>query len=124
MPCETAVGDDAEGWWDGVVVVVVVVWPSGWKQEARDGVWAKNPKPSCHSSVSGTPCEMAAGHDAEGWWDGVLVVVVRLSGWKRKVRGGGLGSHASKFSNTFCCKCHKGEVYFQKQNITSTSGKK
>jgi hypothetical protein len=31
---------------------------------------------------------------------------------------------ASSGSNTFCSKCHKGEVYFQKQNITSTSGKK
>jgi hypothetical protein len=27
-------------------------------------------------------------------------------------------SHASKFSNTFCCMSHKGEMYFQKQNIT------
>jgi hypothetical protein len=27
-------------------------------------------------------------------------------------------SHASKFSNTFCCIAYKGEVYFQQQNIT------
>jgi len=31
---------------------------------------------------------------------------------------------ASSGSNTFCSKCHEGEVYFQKQNITSISGKK
>src|SRR5882762_4829951 len=30
-------------------------------------------------------------------------------------------SHTSKFSNTFCCKCHKGEVYFKKQSFTSVS---
>jgi len=36
-PCKTAAGDDAERWWDGVVVVVVVVWPSSWKCEARGG---------------------------------------------------------------------------------------
>ena len=36
-PCETAVGDDVEGWWDDDVVVVVVVWLSGWKREARGG---------------------------------------------------------------------------------------
>jgi len=76
-PCETAVGDDVEGWWDGVVVVVVVVvWPSGWKREARGGVWVKNAKPSCRSSVSGAPCETAAGDDGEGWWGGVDKVTV------------------------------------------------
>ena len=32
-----------------------------------------------------------------------------------------IASHTSKFSNTFCCKCHKGEVYFKKQSFTSTS---
>ena len=32
-------------------------------------------------------------------------------------------SHASKFSNTFCCTSHEGEVYFQKQNITWASSK-
>jgi len=31
-----------------------------------EGVWAKNVKPSCHSSVSGAPCETAAGDDGEG----------------------------------------------------------
>src|SRR5882762_4734843 len=31
-----------------------------------EGVWVKNAKPSCHSSVSGTPCETAAGDDVEG----------------------------------------------------------
>ena len=30
-------------------------------------------------------------------------------------------SHTSKFSNPFCCKCHKGEVYCKKQSFTSTS---
>ena len=30
-------------------------------------------------------------------------------------------SHTSKFSNTFCCKCHKGEVYFKKLCFTSMS---
>jgi hypothetical protein len=29
-------------------------------------------------------------------------------------------SHASKFSNTFCCRRHKGEVYILLQDITST----
>ena len=29
-------------------------------------------------------------------------------------------SHASKFSNTFCCRHHKGEVYIMLQDITST----
>jgi len=32
-------------------------------------------------------------------------------------------SHASKFSNTFCCMSHEGEVYFQQQNITWASSK-
>ena len=45
-----------------------------------EGVWAKKAKPSCCSSVSGVPCETAAGDDAEGWWDGVMVVVVWPSG--------------------------------------------
>jgi hypothetical protein len=47
--------------------------------------------------------------------------LLKVTGKKgcRATSGGGRGqSHASKFSNTFCCKCHKGEVYFQKQNIT------
>ena len=26
-------------------------------------------------------------------------------------------SHTSKFSNTFCCKSHKGEVYFKKHKF-------
>ena len=30
-------------------------------------------------------------------------------------------SHTSKFSNTFCCTSHEGEVYFKKQSFTSTS---
>jgi hypothetical protein len=54
------------------------------------GVWAKKVKPSCCSSVSGVPCEMAVGNDAEGWCDGVMVVVWP-SGWKREARGGALG---------------------------------
>ena len=36
-----------------------------------EGVWAKNAKPSCCSSVSGAPCETTAGDDAERWWGGV-----------------------------------------------------
>jgi hypothetical protein len=44
VPCETAVGDDAEGWWDGVVVVVVVVWPSGWKCKAQGGGLGQKPE--------------------------------------------------------------------------------
>ena len=27
-------------------------------------------------------------------------------------------SHTSKFSNTFCCECHKGEVYITLQSFT------
>jgi len=27
---------------------------------------------------------------------------------------------ASQYSNTFCCRCHKGEVYIMLQDITST----
>jgi hypothetical protein len=30
-------------------------------------------------------------------------------------------SHTSKFSNTFCCKFHKGKVYFKKQSFTLVS---
>jgi len=37
-------------------VVVVVVWPSGWKHEAREGVWAKNPKPSMGLDFCETMC--------------------------------------------------------------------
>jgi hypothetical protein len=57
------------------------------------GVWVKNTKPSRRGSVSSTPCETAAGDDVEGWWDGVVVVVVVVgpSGWKREAQGGGLG---------------------------------
>jgi hypothetical protein len=32
-------------------------------------------------------------------------------------------SHASYFGKTFCCKCHKGEVYIALQNFTSTLNK-
>ena len=32
-------------------------------------------------------------------------------------------SHTSKFSNTFYCKSHEGEVYFKKQSFTSVSSK-
>jgi hypothetical protein len=31
-----------------------------------------------------------------------------------------VASHTSKFSNTFCCTSHEGEVYFKKQSFTST----
>jgi hypothetical protein len=54
-------------------------------------------KLSRRGSVSGTPCEMAAGNDVGGWWDGVVIVVVVVvvvvwpSSWKRKAQGGGLG---------------------------------
>ena len=37
---------DVEGWWDGVVAAVVVVWPSGWKRKARGGGWGQKPKTS------------------------------------------------------------------------------
>ena len=69
---------------------MVAVWLSG---SLGEGVWAKNTKPSCRSSVSGAPCETAAGDDAEGWWNGVVMVevVVWLFSWKREAQGGGLG---------------------------------
>src|ERR1700729_3047718 len=35
----------------------------------------------------------------------------------------GAESHTSKFSNTFCCKCHKGEVYITQQSFTWASSK-
>ena len=66
-----------------------------------EGVLAKNPKPSCRSSVSGAPCETAAGDDVEGWWNGVVVVVVVVwpSSWKHEARGGGLGQkHEAELS--------------------------
>jgi hypothetical protein len=43
-----------EGWWDGVVVVVVVVWPSGWKREAQGGGLGQKPKTG--------PIELSLGH--------------------------------------------------------------
>jgi len=75
----------------GMVLLLLWWWCGSPVGNARLGeVWAKNPKLSCRSSVSGVPCETAAGNDAEGWWDGVVVVVVVvwLFGWKREARGG------------------------------------
>ena len=42
MPCETAVGDDVEEWWNSVVVMVV--WPSGWKCKAQGGGLGQKPE--------------------------------------------------------------------------------
>jgi hypothetical protein len=68
----------------------------------REGVWAKNAKPSCRSSVSGVPCETAVGDNAEGWWGGVDEVTasaglrvglrkLRLWVWGQKPETGPLG---------------------------------
>jgi hypothetical protein len=60
--------------------------------------WAKNTKLSCYGSVLGAPCEMALRDVAEGWWHGVVVVVVVVWKcvvvvvvWKCMAWGGDLG---------------------------------
>jgi hypothetical protein len=36
--CKAALKDDVEGWWGGVMMVVMVVmWPSSWKRAAQRG---------------------------------------------------------------------------------------
>ena len=59
-------------------------------RQRRRGL-GQNLKPSCHSSVLGVTHETAVGDDAEGQWDGVVVVVVWLFVWKYTALGGGLG---------------------------------
>src|SRR5882762_5841336 len=76
----------------GGMVLLLLWWWCGrlvGNTRLREGVWAKNAKLSCRSSVSGTPCKTAVGDGGEGWWNGVLLLllVVRPSGQKRKVRG-------------------------------------
>jgi hypothetical protein len=64
---------------DGMVLLLLWWWWCGHlvgNARLREGVWAKNAKPSCRSLVSGTPCETAAGDDGEGWWGGVDKVMV------------------------------------------------
>jgi hypothetical protein len=59
VPPTTAVVGNRGRQWGGVCEVTTVV---GWwilKHKVGEGDWVKNPKPSCHGSVSGTPCEMA-----------------------------------------------------------------
>jgi len=59
--------DDAEGWWDGVVVLcccgvaIRLEMP-----RARRGFGSKTLKPSCRSSVSGRAVLNAAGDDGRG----------------------------------------------------------
>jgi hypothetical protein len=58
------------------------------KHEEGRGVGVKNPKPSCHGLVSGTPHGMEMGDVAWGWHSGTyqVVVVVQLCG--RETQGG------------------------------------
>jgi hypothetical protein len=44
------------------------------KHEAGEGGWAKRPKPSHHSSISGAPCKTAKGDGVEGWCGGAYEV--------------------------------------------------
>jgi hypothetical protein len=61
-------------WRDDGMVLLLLWWWCGrsvGNARLREGVWAKNAKPSRCSSVLGAPCETAAGDDAERWWGGV-----------------------------------------------------
>jgi hypothetical protein len=66
MPCETAVGDDVVGWWDGVVVVVV--WPSSWKREAWAGGLGQKPE----TGPLGLGLGHAVGNSGDRQWGEVV----------------------------------------------------
>ena len=57
------------------------------------------------------------------WKHGLLLEECIIYWFSRVVFIHSLVSHASKFSNNFCCNAYKGEVYFQQQNITWASSK-
>ena len=46
---------------------------------------------------------------------GVVNEFVKKVKWKVR--------HTIKFNNTYCCKCHEGEVYFKRQSFTWVSSK-
>ena len=75
------------------VVMVVVVCPSDRKCEAREGMLGQRPKPSCHGSVLGPPCETVVEGDGGRWCGGAyeVLVVMCLSDWKHQAGGRVLG---------------------------------
>src|SRR5882762_5549919 len=78
---------------DGMVLLLLWWWCGRLVGNARlgEGVWAKNAKPSCRSSVSGTLCETAARDDAEGWWGGRGDGGSRVARWAVQAGVVGLG---------------------------------
>jgi hypothetical protein len=66
------------GWWDGVVVVVVVVWPSSWKHKAWGGGLGQKPETSPLGLGLGCTIENSSG----GRWG-------QMVGWCGQGYGGG-----------------------------------
>jgi len=86
-PCETAMGDGAEGWGGGIYEVVAVVGSCVCETRGEERVWVEIPKPSRCGSVSGAPCETAMGDSAQGWGGGTYEVVVVVGSCVRETRG-------------------------------------
>ena len=59
------------------------------------GIWAKNPNPSCHGSVSGVPCKTVLGGGAGRWlvWENGTEMVGGLHVRQHEARGRVLGQN-------------------------------
>jgi hypothetical protein len=70
-------------------------------------IWARNPKPSAHSSVSGTLCKTAVWGDAGMWWarDNSMEAVGGLHIRQREAGGLG-GAHLVTWHPCCCHSCH------------------
>ena len=86
-------------WRDDGMVLLLWWWWCGHlvgHARLREGVWAKNAKPSCRSSVSRALCETAAGDGAYRWGGGAYEVVVVMGWCLCETRGGGCLSQKDK----------------------------